>query len=35
VPKAWASASTVPLTTPLSNPKRNPPSAATELSAMT
>src|SRR4029453_15743667 len=35
VPKAWASASTVPLTTPLSNPKRKPPSAATELSAMT
>ena len=35
VPKARASASTVPLTTPLSNPKRKPPSAATELSAMT
>src|SRR5262249_46428159 len=35
VPKARASASTVPLMTPLSNAKRKPPSAATELSAMT
>ena len=35
VPKVCASASTVPLMTPLSKPKRKPPRAATELSAMT
>ena len=35
VPKAFARASTVPLITPLSKPKRNPPIAATQHSAIT
>ena len=35
VPKAAASAATVPLTTPLSKPKSNPPMAATAVSQMT
>ena len=35
IPKALASASTVPLITPLSKPKRNPPMAATQQSAIT
>ena len=35
VPKAFARASTAPLMTPLSKPKRKPPMAATELSTMT
>src|SRR5207249_6114434 len=35
VRKAFASASTVPLITPLSKPKRKPPIAATQHSAIT
>jgi hypothetical protein len=35
VPKAFARASTVPLITPLSKPKRKPPIAATQHSAIT
>jgi len=35
VPKAFAKASTAPLITPLSKPKRKPPIAATELNTIT